>query len=85
MKAEYLEIKRVGIEKHVKNSMWNVAELVKNCIYLLVIILRIYAYINETVEIRHDPNAAFIPRQQWHMFDPQLVAESLFATANILR
>lgn len=85
MRTEYVEIERVGLEKHARNSMWNVVELVKNVIYGLVIALRAYAYLSERAEIERDPSAAFVPREQWHPFDPQLVAESLFATANVLR
>lgn len=85
IKEEILEIRRIGIEKHVKNSMWNIVELVKNCIYIMVIVLRLYAFIQEQIEIHEDPNMAFVPREKWNMFDPQLIAEALFATANILR
>lgn len=85
MKTQYLDIKREGFEKHIKTSIWNVVELIKHYIYLTVFILRAYAYCRETVEIQNDPQAAFIPRQNWDMFDPQLIAESLFAIANVLR
>ena len=85
MKEEILDIRKLGLEKHIQNSMWNIMELVKNCIYMLVIILRLYAYIHEQIEIQHNPNIACIPREEWNMFDPQLIAEGWFATANILR
>lgn len=85
MKEEILETRRLGFEKYIKNSMWNIVDLVKNCIYMLVIVLRLYAYIREQTEIHHNPQTAFIARENWDMFDPQLIAEGWFATANILR
>lgn len=85
MKIEYLEIKRVGLEKHLRSSMWNVVELVKNAVYATVMVLRVCAYVREQAEMRREPSSAFVPREKWDTFDPQLVAESLFATANVLR
>lgn len=85
MKQQVLEMKRIGVEKYVRSSLWNTLEVIKNCIYLLVIGLRMYAYVHEQIEIQRDPSTAFIPREKWSMFDPQLIAEGFFATANILR
>lgn len=85
MKQQILELKRIGVEKYMRNSLWNTLEVVKNMIYALVIALRIYAYVREQDEIRQNPATAFIPREKWNTFDPQLIAEGFFATANILR
>lgn len=30
------------------------------------------------------PQTAFIPREEWNAYDPQLISEGLFAAANIL-
>jgi hypothetical protein len=53
--------------------------------YVIVIVLRVYAYISENMQITYDPSSAFIPREKWDTFDPQIVADTLFAAANILR
>lgn len=41
------------------------------------------AYIQQSSEIRKDPSTAYIAREHWEDFDPQLIAEGLFAGANI--
>lgn len=46
-------------------------------------IYRVVAYIQQTTEIKRDPATAYIPREHWDDFDPQLIAEGLFAAANI--
>lgn len=47
--------------------------------------LRVVAYIQQSNEIQRDPSTAFLRREQWIAFDPQLIAEGLFAAANIFR
>lgn len=44
---------------------------------------RLIAYVQQTSEIARDPSTAYIPREHWDDFDPQLIAEGLFAAANI--
>lgn len=44
---------------------------------------RTIAYIQQNAEISRDPSTAYIARQHWDDFDPQLIAEGLFAAANI--
>lgn len=53
--------------------------------YIVVIVLRTYAYISENLQIKEDPSSAFIPREKWDTFDPQILADALFAASNILR
>lgn len=48
-----------------------------------IIIFRTVAYIQQKSEIANDSNTAYIPREKWADFDPQLIAEGLFAGANI--
>lgn len=47
--------------------------------------LRVVAYLQQSNEIQRDPSTAFLRREQWVAFDPQLIAEGLFAAANIFR
>ncbi|XP_065225839.1 transient-receptor-potential-like protein [Planococcus citri] len=84
IKQQILEMRKIGVENYVRGSLWNVLEVIKNVIYMLVVGLRIYAYVSEQMEIQRDASTAFIPREKWDTFDPELVAEALFATANIL-
>lgn len=44
---------------------------------------RVIAYVQQTSELARDPQTAYIPREAWDDFDPQLIAEGLFAAANI--
>jgi len=79
-----MEIFQEGIQSYLRN-MWNFIDFTRNSLYVSVAILRIAAYIQQSQEISADPSTAYIPREQWDDFDPQLIAEGLFAAANIFR
>lgn len=81
---ETMEIFQEGIQSYLRN-MWNFIDFTRNSLYVSVAILRIAAYIQQTREIAADPRTAYIPREQWDDFDPHLIAEGLFAAANIFR
>jgi len=81
---EAVEIVVEGIRSYLRN-MWNIIDFIRDSLYVSVIILRAAAYIQQTQEISADPRKAYIPREQWDDFDPQLIAEGLFAGANIFR
>jgi len=66
-------------------NLWNIIDVLRDSAYLLVIGLRIVAYIQQQQEIRLNPAAAFIPREEWDDFDPQLISEGVCAMANIFR
>jgi len=65
--------------------MWNIIDFIRDSLYVSVIILRAAAYVQQTQEISTDPRKAYIPRELWDDFDPQLISEGLFAAANIFR
>jgi transient-receptor-potential-like protein len=79
---ETQEIYGEGIKSYLRN-MWNFIDFSRNSLYCLVFLLRIIAYIQQSQEINRDPTSAYIPRENWEPFDPQLIAEGLFAAANI--
>ncbi|KAJ0172575.1 hypothetical protein K1T71_011714 [Dendrolimus kikuchii] len=79
---ETQEIYIEGIQSYLRN-MWNFIDFSRNMLYVLVALLRFAAYLQQAAEIRRDPQTRFIPREQWDAFDPQLIAEGLFAAANI--
>ncbi|XP_025195999.1 transient-receptor-potential-like protein isoform X2 [Melanaphis sacchari] len=81
---EILDVRRDGLKRYLAHNAWNYVEFARNKMYVLVIALRVYAYITENSQIAYDPSSAFIPRNKWQTFDPQLVADALFAAANIL-
>ncbi|XP_042886477.1 transient-receptor-potential-like protein [Penaeus japonicus] len=80
---EIKEIYRHGLRKYLRN-MWNILDIMRDSLYICTLFLRILAYIQQWQEIVRDPNVAFIPREEWNSFDPQLISEGLFAAANIL-
>ncbi|BFG05180.1 transient-receptor-potential-like protein [Drosophila madeirensis] len=82
MWEEVQEIFAVGMKNYLRN-MWNFIDFLRNTLYVSVMCLRAFAYIQQATEIAKDPQMAFIPREKWHDFDPQLIAEGLFAAANV--
>ncbi|XP_025422730.1 transient-receptor-potential-like protein isoform X2 [Sipha flava] len=81
---EILEVRKDGLKRYLAHNAWNYVEFTRNKMYVIVIVLRVYAYISENMQITYDPSSAFIPREKWDTFDPQIVADTLFAAANIL-
>lgn len=73
-----------GVGRYIRN-LWNVIDVCRDVAYLLAMALRVAAYIQQQQEIQGNPAAAYIPREEWDDFDPQLIAEGVFAMANILR
>ena len=73
-----------GVNCYFQN-LWNIIDVLRDGAYLMVIALRTFAYIQQQQEIKLNPAAAFIPREDWEAFDPQLIAEGVSAMANIFR
>ncbi|XP_045453434.1 transient-receptor-potential-like protein [Melitaea cinxia] len=76
------EIYVQGIRCYLRN-MWNFIDFTRNSLYVAVAVLRFAAYFQQSAEIQKDPQTMYIPRENWDAFDPQLIAEGLFAAANI--
>lgn len=81
---EIMEMYYGGLQEYLRD-MWNFIDFTRNVLYVLVILLRAAAYIQQHSEISKDPSSAYIPREEWDDFDPQLVSEGLFAAANVFR
>ncbi|KAK5643799.1 hypothetical protein RI129_007644 [Pyrocoelia pectoralis] len=79
---ETYEIYAEGIKSYLRN-LWNSIDFTRNFLYCMVFVLRVAAYLQQKNEIEKDPSTAYIPREKWNAFDPQLIAEGLFAAANI--
>ncbi|KAK1130897.1 hypothetical protein K0M31_017201 [Melipona bicolor] len=71
-----------GLRAYLRD-MWNFIDFTRNSLYVATIVLRTAAYLQQRTEISQDPTAALVPRETWSDFDPQLIAEGLFAAANI--
>lgn len=69
---ETQEIFGEGIRSYLRN-MWNFIDFSRNSLYCFVILLRGVAYFQQMNQVNSDPNTAFIPRENWDDFDPQLI------------
>ncbi|XP_046891519.1 short transient receptor potential channel 4b [Hypomesus transpacificus] len=72
----WTEIKQMWTEgfQDYLHDWWNLMDFVMNSLYLATISLKIVAYVKYS---------GFKPRESWEMWHPTLVAEALFAIANI--
>lgn len=75
---------RDGMRRYLRN-LWNFIDFSRNFLYVLCFVFRGAGFIQQREQVAADPQSAFVPREQWSEFDPQLVADGLFAAANILR
>ncbi|XP_043250231.1 transient-receptor-potential-like protein [Colletes gigas] len=71
-----------GLKAYLRD-MWNFIDFTRNFLYVGTAVLRIAAYLQQRTEIKQDAMAAMVPRETWSDFDPQLIAEGLFAGANV--
>ncbi|XP_078053457.1 transient receptor potential-like [Augochlora pura] len=71
-----------GLKAYLRD-MWNFIDFLRNFLYVATAVLRIAAYLQQNAEIKRDSMAALVPRENWSDFDPQLIAEGLFAGANV--
>lgn len=69
---ETQEIFGSGIRNYLRD-LWNFIDFSRNSLYCLVMVLRVVAYVQQTTQIKKDPQTAFVPREQWDDFDPQLI------------
>lgn len=77
---ETREIYREGIRSYLRN-LWNFIDFTRNSIYCFTFLLRAVAYIQQMSQINKDPSTAYIPREKWDDFDPQLIVNILLETS----
>lgn len=82
----WTEIKQLwdeGAHNYI-HDMWNILDFVTNSLYIATLTLRVIAYlqVQKEVETGHR-DIAELQRKDWNAFDPNLIAEALFAGANI--
>ena len=81
---EIREMWREGFRRYIGN-MWNVIDICRDSSYTIVMVLRVIAYVQQQQEVAANPAAAYVPREEWDAFDPQLISEGVCAMANIFR
>lgn len=74
---ETQEIFGEGIRNYLRN-MWNFIDFSRNSLYCMVIVLRGIAYVQQMNEIKENSKTAFVPREDWDDFDPQLIVSDVY-------
>ncbi|KAE9419798.1 hypothetical protein Angca_004189, partial [Angiostrongylus cantonensis] len=68
------------------NNLWNILDFITNSLYLSTVALRAVAYYQVNQEMSNPQMqhiGRFLQRREWDAWDPTLVSECVFATANI--
>ncbi|XP_052795116.1 transient receptor potential-gamma protein-like isoform X1 [Mya arenaria] len=66
------------------HDMWNILDFVTNALYIATLTLRVIAYLQVQKERELGrTEQANLQRREWDAYDPNLIAEALFAAANI--
>lgn len=79
------EIKQIWMQGALEyiHDMWNIMDFVTNSLYLATFTLRLLAWLQVRKEKAERNPYAFEERKHWDAYDPNLIAEALFAGANI--
>ncbi|XP_037569547.1 LOW QUALITY PROTEIN: transient receptor potential-gamma protein-like [Dermacentor silvarum] len=80
--SEMKQLWDLGLIEYV-GDMWNIIDFITNSLYVATVALRVIAYLQVQKEIAMNTGTAYLPREKWDAWDPILIAEGLFATANI--
>ncbi|XP_064481679.1 transient receptor potential-gamma protein-like isoform X2 [Ornithodoros turicata] len=80
--SEMKQLWDLGLGEYV-SDMWNIIDFITNSLYVATVALRVIAYLQVQKEIAQNTGTAYLPREKWDAWDPILIAEGLFATANI--
>ncbi|CDW55245.1 transient receptor potential gamma protein [Trichuris trichiura] len=84
----WVEIKQLwdlGYHNYISN-MWNILDFITNTLYVATITLRVIAYMWVENELKRPETShlgRMLPRRYWNEWDPTLISECVFATANI--
>ncbi|CAN8012506.1 unnamed protein product, partial [Ixodes pacificus] len=74
----------LGLIQYI-SDMWNIIDFITNSLYVATVALRLIVYLQVQDEIARNTGTAYLPREKWNPWDPILISEGLFATANIFR
>ncbi|XP_059157751.1 short transient receptor potential channel 4-like isoform X3 [Physella acuta] len=79
------EIKQLWDEGAIEyiHDMWNILDFFTNSLYIATFTLRLLAYLQVQEEKKEGNAHADLDREKWPAYDPNLIAEALFAAANI--
>ncbi|XP_036364088.1 transient receptor potential-gamma protein-like isoform X1 [Octopus sinensis] len=79
------EIKQIWMQGALEyiHDMWNILDFVTNSLYMATFTLRLLAFIEVYHERAANNPYAYEERKHWDAYDPNLIAEALFAGANI--
>ncbi|XP_077867974.1 short transient receptor potential channel 4-like [Saccoglossus kowalevskii] len=77
--AEIKQLWDKGVPNYMKD-WWNLLDFIINSMYIATFGLRLTAHLK--IHVWHD-GPEILPRKEWDAWDPTLVAEAVFAVANI--
>uniref|UniRef100_A0A915CG22 Ion transport domain-containing protein n=1 Tax=Parascaris univalens TaxID=6257 RepID=A0A915CG22_PARUN len=79
--SEVKQLWEEGFKKYVY-QWWNWLDFIMMCLYMCTVSIRVSAYLifNET---RDEAKQRYVVRTQWNAYEPMLIAEALFAVANV--
>ncbi|KAJ6222598.1 hypothetical protein RDWZM_001143 [Blomia tropicalis] len=80
--SEIKQLWDLGISEYL-SDMWNILDFINNSLYVATITLRFIAYNRTQTEIQSGLTTYAYQRELWDDYDPILLSEGLFATANI--
>ncbi|KAI3383674.1 hypothetical protein SNEBB_009258 [Seison nebaliae] len=81
--AEIKQLYEEGWEEYL-SDWWNLLDWITNSMYITTIALRIAAYFRVSRELKSGENlTAHAPRKDWDSWEPTLIAEGIFAAANV--
>ncbi|XP_076367318.1 transient receptor potential-gamma protein-like [Tachypleus tridentatus] len=80
--SEIKQLWESGLTEYI-SDMWNIIDFITNSLYVATVALRAVAYFQVQKEIVLNTGTAYLPREHWDAWDPILIAEGLFAAANI--
>ncbi|KAJ1366541.1 anthranilate synthase component I [Parelaphostrongylus tenuis] len=84
----WVEIKQIwksGLCEY-SNNLWNILDFITNSLYISTFALRVVAYYQVSQEMNNPKMrhiGRFLQRKDWDAWDPTLLSECVFATANI--
>ncbi|ESN98767.1 hypothetical protein HELRODRAFT_66730 [Helobdella robusta] len=80
--AEIKQLWDQGLKSYV-HDMWNILDFTTNSLYIATYTLKLVAYLKVEEEKRNNYPSAYADRKSWDAYDPTLISEGLFASANI--
>ncbi|XP_055958673.1 transient receptor potential-gamma protein isoform X2 [Patella vulgata] len=80
--AEIKQLWDEGVREYAQD-MWNILDFTTNSLYIATFVMRVLAYIQINYMEENKLYPRDLERRYWDAYDPNLIAEAMFAAANI--